>query len=63
LTGADSLIAETRGLLDELRNGRGLVPRLLSDTTLARSVDRLILKVDTLADVVNGGQLRIKLRL
>lgn len=63
LSSADTLLADTRALLSEIRNGRGLIPRLLSDTTLSASVDRLILKVDTLTDIINGGQLRIKIRL
>jgi phospholipid/cholesterol/gamma-HCH transport system substrate-binding protein len=63
LVGADSLVTDIRGVVTELRTGQGLVPRLLNDTTLARNVDRLLQKVDSLTDIINGGQLRIKIRL
>jgi ABC-type transporter Mla subunit MlaD len=56
LEGADTLITELRGFLDEVRNSRGLLHTAIHDTTLAGKLDRMLLRLDTLTSIIIEGE-------
>ncbi len=60
---ADTLLADVHIIVKELRDSQGAFRKLVSDTTLARRLDGVISKLDSVASIIIDGQLRIKLRL
>ncbi|MFA6234037.1 MAG: MlaD family protein [Bacteroidota bacterium] len=56
LGNADSLITEVRGIVDEIRNSRGLFNTVLHDTAFVRRMDQMLGKLDTLSSIIINGE-------
>jgi ABC-type transporter Mla subunit MlaD len=63
LGGADTLLTDIRAVVAEFRDSRGMVHKLMTDTTLNRRFDALLTKLDSVTSIIVDGQLRIKIRL
>jgi phospholipid/cholesterol/gamma-HCH transport system substrate-binding protein len=60
---ADSLLTDVHDVVTQIRDSKGLLHKVLSDSTLNPRLDRLFAKLDTVTQIIIDGQLRIKLRL
>jgi phospholipid/cholesterol/gamma-HCH transport system substrate-binding protein len=63
LGGADTLLTDVRSIVTDIKTGRGLFQKIITDTTLTGRFDELLARVDTLTAIIIGGQMRIKIRL
>ncbi|MDH7514443.1 MAG: MlaD family protein [Bacteroidota bacterium] len=60
---ADSLLADVDGIVSDVRRSRGVYHSIVTDTTLARRLETITVKLDSVASIIMQGQMRIKLRL
>ena len=60
---ADSLLSDVHDVVAEIKSSQGLLHKVLVDTSLNIRLDRMIAKLDTVAQIIIDGQLHIKLRL
>jgi phospholipid/cholesterol/gamma-HCH transport system substrate-binding protein len=63
LSKVDTLVGDVHGMVREFRDSRGLVNKLLNDTTMNGRIDAMLVKLDSLTNIIINGQMRIKIRL
>lgn len=63
MLGADSLITDVRGLVNEIRNSRGMLHTAIHDTSLVGRMDRMLMKLDTLTTILIEGEFNTSIDL
>jgi len=63
LGGVDTLIIDIRGMLSEIRHGRGMLNTVLFDTSLARRMDAMVSKLDSISNIIINGKFTTRISL
>jgi len=63
LASTDTLLVSLNQLTQDIRTGNGLVSKALYDTSLVSRIDKIVTRLDSVLQIVTGGDLKIKIRI